>query len=162
MQNHLSMVRNSLSGLRKYATSGDIQPHEALMLIKESGLEDFFGEVLKDIKSASIENLRRSYLDHGEKTFKANGYSYTVKQGGTRYYFTDVEEVQDKKKQAENTEEFKVFKETEKKYKTAFLMKQRGHAMVDEDTGEIVDPINVKVTYLPDSISIKKLKEKVA
>ena len=37
-------------------------------------------------------------------------------------------------------------------------MKQKSQVLVDEDTGEIVDPSNVKVVYSPDSLSIKRLK----
>ena len=158
MQNHLTLLQNELSNLKESATSGDIPAHEAFMLINESGLSDLFKKTIDEIKSFAIEELKNNYLDGNEKTYRSMGYSYTIRDGSTRYYFSDVPEIKKKKDLAESTQAFKDYKESEKKYKTAFLMKMKNQIMVDEETGEIVDPSNVKVVYSKDSISIKKNK----
>ncbi len=147
--------------MRDYAISGDLQPHEAYALIKESGIEDFLKESISEVKGVAIDVLNRNYLEGNEKTFKDNGYAFTVRSGSTRYYFTDVKEVKQKKSEAESTEAWKAFKSAESKYKTAFLMKQKNQIMVDEETGEVIDPSNVKVVYSPDTLSVKKLKQEV-
>ena len=143
--------------MKNAAISGDLQPHEAFALIKEADIDGLLKSAMEEVKSAAIENLQHNFLNQNEKTFKDNSYSYTVRGGSTRYYFTDVEEVKEAKFMAEKTVEFKKYKSTESKYKTAFLMKQNNQVLVDEDTGEIVDPSNVKVVYGPDTLSIKRL-----
>lgn len=157
LQNQIANLSKGLENLKKYSTSGDLTPHEAYLLIKESGIEELFKETLEKVKSIAIENLKMNYLEGNEKSYKENGYMFTVRQGATRYYFTDVEEVKKAKLELELSEPFQKVKDTEQKYKTAFLMKQKNQAMVDEETGEIVDVSNVKVVYSPDSLSIKKI-----
>lgn len=162
MQNYISMIANNIENMKNSAISGDLQPHEALAIIKESSLEEVLKEAISEIKSIAIDNLRNNFLNQNEKTYNDGSFSYTVREGSTRYYFTDVEEVKEAKFQAEKTEEFKRFKATESKYKTAFLMKQKNQVLVDEETGEIVDPSDVKVVYNPDSLSIKRKVKEVA
>ena len=158
VQNQLALLTKQVDNLKNYSTSGDLSPHEAYLLIKESGIEDLFKDSLSEIKSQAIEHLKNNVLNQGEKTYKENGYSFTVRGGSTRYYFTDVKEVQEKKKQAESTEAYREYKSSEQKYKTAFLMKQKGQSIVDEETGEILDVSSVKVVYSPDTLSIKRTK----
>lgn len=157
LQNQITNLSKGIENLKNYSTSGDLTPHEAYLLIKESGIEDLFKETLNEVKSVAIENIKMNYLEGNDKSYKENGYMFTVRGGATRYYFTDVPEVKDAKYDLEKSFHYKKLKETEAKYKTAFLMKQKNQAMVDEETGEIVDVSNVKVVYSPDSLSIKKL-----
>lgn len=157
IQNQITNLAKGLENLKKYSTSGDLTPHEAYLLIKESGIEELFKETIDEVKSIAIENLKMNYMEGNDKSYKENGYMFTVRSGATRYYFTDVEEIKKAKKELEISEPFRKVKETESKYKTAFLMKQKNQAMVDEETGEMVDVSNVKVVYSPDSLSIKKL-----
>ena len=82
--------------------------------------------------------------------------SNTVKNGSTRYYYTNIKEVIEAKKELEKSEAYKKLKETESKYKTAFLLGLKNKTILDEETGELVDPKNIKIVYTKDSIIIKE------
>lgn len=157
IQNQVNKIEHEIQKLVEIALSGEVQEHEAYAHIKDADLEGYLKSALSEIQSAAIDRLQQNYIEPGKKSYKDQQFVYTVRQGSTRYYFTDVEEVKEAKYSAENTEEFKKFKSAENKYKTAFLMKQKGQVLVDEETGEIVDPSDVKVVYSRDSISIKKI-----
>lgn len=159
IQDHITNVTNSIGKLKDFAISGELQPHEAFALIKEAGLDEYLKVEISEVRDVAIDNIRRNYLNPNEKSYKDCGYQFTIRQGPTRYYFTDVPEVKTKKAHAENTEEWKAFKATESKYKTAFIMKQKNQVLVDEDTGEIVDPSNVNVVYGADSLSVKRIQQ---
>ncbi|MBO0323502.1 hypothetical protein J0X14_14430 [Muricauda sp. CAU 1633] len=161
IQNYIANLDRCIDGLRKYAVSGDIQPHEAYALIKESGIDERLGSCISEIRGVAVDGLKHNYLEGNEKNYKSNGYAFTVRSGSTRYYFTDVPEVKEKKILAESTEEWKGFKASEHKYKTAFLMKQKNMAMFDEETGEEVDVSSVKVVYSPDTLSVKKIEKEL-
>lgn len=161
VQDHIANVTNSIEKLKDFAISGDIQPHEAFALIKESGLDDYLKVEISHVRDVAIDHIRRNCLNVNEKSYKEGGYQFTIRGGATRYYFTEVPEVKKKKALAENTDAWKEFKSTESKYKTAFLMKQKNQVLVDEDTGEIVDPSKVNVVYGADSLSIKRVKEEL-
>lgn len=157
IHNYIEEVRKSIENLKEYATSGDIQPHEALAEIKQSFLEDFLKLETKKVQDEALQVLRDNFIEYGKKSYKDSNYQYIVRSGSTRYYFTDVEEVKEKKKAVEKSKEYKELKSTESKYKTAFLLKQKGQTIVDEDTGEIINPDGVNVVYNSDSITIKPL-----
>lgn len=161
MQNYIAHLNRSIENLKNYSTSGDIQAHEAYALIKESNVDDALKSCIDHVRGAAVENLQRNYLEGNEKTYKGNGYAFTVRGGATRYYFTDVPEVKQKKIMAESTEEWNDFKASEQKYKTAFLMKQKNQIMVDEETGEVIDVSNVKVVHTPDTLSVKKIEKEL-
>lgn len=161
IQNYIAHLNKSIDNLKNYAVSGDLQPHEAYALIKESGVDERLNSCISEVKGIAVDELKRNYLEGNEKTYKGNGYKFTVRGGSTRYYFTDIPEVKEKKYLAEATEEFAAFKGAEQKYKTAFLMKQKNQIMVDEETGEVVDPSLVKVVYSPDTLSVKKIEQEL-
>jgi hypothetical protein len=161
IQNYIVQLNRSIENLKNFAISGDIHPHEAYALIKESGVDEKLNSCLSDVRSAAVEELQRNYLEGNEKTYKGNGYKFTVRGGSTRYYFTDVPEVKEKKSLAESTKEFTEWKATEQKYKTAFLMKQKNMAMFDEETGEEIDVSTVKVVHSPDTLSVKKIEQEL-
>ncbi|TSE03353.1 hypothetical protein [Aquimarina algiphila] len=157
IQNHIEQVRRSIENLTEYATSGDIQAHEALAEIKQSFLDDFLKLEIKKIQDESLQVLRDNFIEHGKKSYADSNYRYTIRAGSTRYSFTAVEEVKKKKKDLELSEQYKQLKATESKYKTAFILKQKGQSIVDEDTGEIIDVSGVNVVYSSDSITVKRL-----
>jgi|GEM_PF-5412552 len=161
IQNYITHLNRSIENLKNYAISGELQPHEAYALIKESGVDEILNSCITEVRNAAVEELQRNFLQGKEKTYKDNSYKYTVRSGSTRYYFTDVPEVKEKKTITESTKEFTEWKATENKYKTAFLMKQKNQIMVDEETGEVIDPSTVKVVYSPDTLSIKKLEKEL-
>ena len=161
IQNYITHLNRSIENLKNYAISGELQPHEAYALIKESGVDETLNSCITEVRNAAVEELQRNFLQGKEKTYKDNSYKYTVRSGSTRYYFTDVPEVKEKKTITESTKEFTEWKATENKYKTAFLMKQKNQIMVDEETGEVIDPSTVKVVYSPDTLSIKKLEKEL-
>lgn len=156
LQNQISNILRGMELLEKYSTNGDMQPHEAYALIKQSGIEESLSEVLSRIKDVAVENLKNNFIED-KKSYKDANFQYTVRAGSTRYYFTDVPEVNEKKKVAESSKEWLDFKAAEQKYKTAFIMRQKGQMMVDEETGEVIDPSTVKVVYSSDSLSIKPI-----
>lgn len=159
IQYHIAEVLRSIENLKDYAISGELHAHEAIALIKEAAIDNFLKFELAEITSVAIENLRNDFLGFNEKSFKDSSYQYTIRGGPTRYYFNDVDEIKEKKMALESTKEHRDLKSCEQKYKTAFLMKQNDQVMVDEKTGEIIDPSKVNVVYFPDSLAIKKRKE---
>lgn len=162
IQNHIVQLNRSIENLKNYATSGELQPFEAYALIKESGVDEKLNSCISEVRGVAVEELQRNYLEGNEKTYKGNGYKFTVRSGATRYYFTDVPEVKEKKKIMETSNEYREWKSTEQKYKTAFLMKQKNQIMVEEETGEVIDPSTVKVVHSPDTLSVKKIEAEMA
>lgn len=162
IQNYIANLNRSIENLKNYAVSGDLQPHEAYALIKESGVDERLNSCISEVRGVAVDELKRNYLEGNEKTYKGNGYKFTVRGGSTRYYFTDIPEVVDAKYDLEKSFHFKKLKEVEQKYKTAFLMKQKNQIMVDEETGEVVDPSLVKVVYSPDTLSVKRIEKELA
>ena len=158
LQNQIHNINRGIGLLEKYSLDGELQPHEAYVLLKESGIVDYYNEVLSKVKDSAIEVLRNNFLDPGKQTFKDSDYAYTVKAGPTRYYFTDVEEHKQAQADLKNSDAYQKIKAVEQKYKTAFLLAQKQQSIVDEETGELVDPSKVKVVYNPASLSIRKLK----
>ena len=157
IQTYIIEVKNSIRNLTEFATSGELQVHEALAEIKQALLDDFLKTEIGKVQDESIETLRNNFIEYGKKSYKDSSFSYTIRGGSTRYYFTDVEEVKQKKKDLECSEPYKLLKAAESKYKTAFILGQKGKSVVDEDTGELIDVSKVKVSYSPDSITIKPI-----
>lgn len=157
LQKTIEKTRKAIEAIGETSLDGTLQPHEAYAIVKESGLEELLKEKIDAIRDVAVSNLQHNILEGNEKSYKDQNFLYTVRAGATRYYFTDVPEVKKAKIEYERGDLFKKFKEAEAKYKTAFMMKEKGQIMVDDETGEIVDPSSVKVVYSTDSLSIKRL-----
>lgn len=154
---HINNVKSALDSLKEYAISGDIQPFEAIAEIKQSMLKETLESEIKEIQSAAVEELQRNWIEPGKKSFKDDRFMYTVRNGSTRYYFNEIEEVKIQEAKYKNTKEAKKLKELQSKYKSAFLQKLKGFAMFDEETGEEIDVSKVNVVYSSDSVSVKRL-----
>ena len=152
---YISKVKTAIKELEEYALSGEEQEHIVYAEIKSEFLDDCLKETLSKIQSNVIEVVRNNYLDHNQKTFKADGYKFTLRAGSTRYYFTGIEEIENAKADLKNSEAQKRVKDLENKYKVAFQQKQKGVAMFDEETGEEIDVSLVNVVYSKDSLSVK-------
>ncbi len=155
IDNKIKKVEKALYELKKYALSGDILEHKALAKIKTSNIKENLECILSEIQDKSLTSIL-NLLEQGKKTLKDEEYSYTVKNGSTRYYYTNIKEVIEAKKELEKSEAYKKLKETESKYKTAFLLGLKNKTILDEETGELVDPKNIKIVYTKDSIIIKE------
>ena len=157
LEKTIEKVKKAIESLEETALDGNMHPHEAFAIIKESGIEELLKEKIEAVRSVAVSNLQHNILEGNEKSYKDRNFLYTVRAGSTRYYFTDVPEVKKAKAEYERGDLFKKFKEVESKYKTAFQMKEKGQIMVDDETGEIVDPSSVKVVYSADSLSVKRI-----
>ena len=157
IQDYINNVKSSIESLKEYAISGEIQPFEALAEIKQNLIDDDLKECIKEVQSQSIEELEKNWIDPGKKSFKNDKYVFTVRKGSTRYYFTEIDEFKKQQQKAKNSPEAKKLKEIESKYKSAFMQKQKGLAMFDEETGEEIDVSKVNVVYSSDSVTVKAL-----
>lgn len=157
IQDYIQNVKAAIDSLKEYAISGDIQPFEALAEIKQSALEEDLKINIKDIQSVAVSELQNNFLEHGEKSYKDSSYQYTIRSGTTRYYFTEIQEFKDQEKKVKSSEETKKLNEIKAKYKAAFIQKQKGLAMFDEQTGEEIDVSKVNVVYSADSVTVKPL-----
>lgn len=158
MQDYVNRIIERIDQLKDYATNGDIPIHQALAEINTQDLEAYLKEAIKEIKDQAIEELRDRYMEANEKTYQDQYYKYNVRGGSTRYSFTKVKAVKEAKNVAEKTTEWLLYKEVEAKYKQAFIMRQKNQSIIDEHTGEIVDPSEVTVSYGPDSLIIKPIR----
>lgn len=157
IQDHINKVTTAIKNLKEYAISGDIKAYNALAEIKENKIEDYLKSNIHVVEDIALEELRNGVLEYNQKSYKEGGIQYTVRSGSTRYYYTEIEEVKQKKQEYENSTEFKDFKDTQDKYKLAYKMKQQGQVMVDEETGEIIDPSNINIVHARDGLTIKRL-----
>lgn len=156
LENQILEVKRKIDLLEKYALDGEIQPHEAYVMIKEAGIDLHFADIVKRVKDVAIKGLIDNFIEYGKQSYKDENYAYTVRKGGTRYYFTEIQEYKDASASLKKSTPYLNVKAVEQKYKTAFLMAQKGQTIVDDETGEIVDPAGVNVVYNPDTLSIKK------
>lgn len=100
---------------------------------------------LFDQASKQIETLAHNEAsEYPEKTFLENGFEFEKRNGSTRYSYSHIPEVLDLKKK---------IKVIEEKSKQAFISKQKGILVADENGEEILLP---KVTYTKDSLIVKK------
>lgn len=157
IQDYINNVKSAMSALKEYATSGDIQTFEALAEIKQSFLKETIEEDIKKVQSVAVTELENNFIEYGKKSYKDANYQYTVRKGSTRYYFTEIEEYKDQQKKVKSNPEALKLKEIEAKYKTAFIQKQKGVTMYDEDTGAEIDASKVNVVYSADSVTVKPL-----
>lgn len=155
IESQIQEVKSAIRELKNYSMSGDIQTHEAMAIIKQSGLTDFLDIELKEIQSEAISQLQHNFIEHGKKSYKDGNFIYTVRSGTTRYYFTEIEEYKQAKEKLDLSTEKAELKRVESKYKTAFLQKQKGITCYDEDTGEEINVNDVNVVYSASSLSVK-------
>jgi hypothetical protein len=151
----ISNVKNAIKELEEHALSGNESEHLAFAEIKSENLDELLKESLSKIQSNAIEILRGNYLEHNQKSVKADGFKFTVRAGSTRYYYTGIEEIENAKNELKNSEAQKKVKDLEAKYKVAFQQKQKGVAMFDEETGEEIDVSLVNVVHSKDGLTVK-------
>ena len=155
--NQISILKKGIELLEQYSLDGEMQPHESYALLKESGIVEEYNSVIANVKQQAIDNLRNNFIDNGKKTYKDGQYAYTVKGGATRYYYSEVDEYKEAQQALKTSGEYIKVKAIEQKYKTAFMLAQKGQTILDEETGELIDPSKVKVVYSPDVLNIRKL-----
>ena len=156
VRTRINKVLNAIQELEDFCLSGDELAHECYSEVKHFELDNAISSMTEKIRDGALEELRNNFLEGNEKSYKGKNFVYTIRNGATRYYFTNVPEVKRVKAELERSEPFKKVKETENKYKTAFLLKLKGQTIVDEETGELIDPSDVNVVYSADSISLKQ------
>lgn len=112
---------------------GNVNPLSAAVALRE--VKKAIEAVEKGIKSRVIEaaQLGTEGVDHG--ILKHEGYEITIQGGSGRYDFKDIKEVVDAEEQLKGLKE---------KHKQAYKMHLKGQLVVDEDTGEIVQPAGYK------------------
>jgi len=157
----INKIKEAISELENFSISGEELAHECYSEIKFFDIESDLKRCITSVKDAALEELRNNFLDPDKKSYKGKNFVYTVRNGSTRYYFNNVPEVKEAELKYKKSEEFLKYKSTESKYKTAFLLAQKGQSIVDEETGELVDPSNVNVVYSADTITVKPLEMSV-
>ena len=101
---------------------------------------ELFTEAYKQIEPLA----QNEASDYADKTFSENGFIFEKRNGATRYSYNHIPEVFVLKQK---------LKETEAKYKHAFLSTQKGLMPISEDGEELMLP---KVSYSKDSLIVKK------
>ena len=100
---------------------------------------NLFTEAYKQIEPIAQQEAAH----YPDKSFAEGGYIFEKRNGATRYSYNHIPEVADLKQR---------LKDTEAKYKTAYLSKQKGLLTASADGEEIILP---KVSYSKDSLIIK-------
>lgn len=113
--------------------NGNIELLEGVIEMRKQ--KAFHEQMIKDINAFEYENYNEIESSAKEHQNEFRGVKFEFRGGRKTFDFKGIEEVQIAKDNA---------KEIEQKYKTAWEMKQKGFAPVDEETGEILKLPNVK------------------
>lgn len=108
-------------------------------------LRNFIDEAIKQIESQALDEANRQ----DGKTFKANGYAFTVNAGRVMYNFKVVPQWAKKK------EELEMIEELAKQAAKISAFSTPGKFIVDE-YGQVVTP--AETTYTKSSLTVKPLK----
>lgn len=122
--------------------NGNIELLEAVIEMRKQ--KAFHEQMIKDINEFEAQNYND--IENSAKDYQNEfrGVKFEFRGGRKTFDFKGIEEVQIAKDNA---------KEIEQKYKTAWEMKQKGFAPVDEETGEVLQiPI---VKYGKSSMIVK-------
>lgn len=103
--------------------------------------KDLFEQASKQIEPIALEEASL----YPEKTFENNGFSFEKRNGARRFSFDHIQEIVKLKN------EIKVL---EQKSKQAFLSKEKGILVADENGEEIILP---KVKYSKDSLIVRSI-----
>lgn len=95
----------------------------------------FHEEMIEEIKAFESENYNEIEAEAKEYQNEYGGASFEFRNGRKTFDFNGIEEIKEAKEHA---------KKVESKYKSAWEMKQKGLAPVDEETGEVLQVPTVK------------------
>jgi len=132
------VCEDEVTYLLNQVEEGNINPLDVYAIFKQSKL-------LIDEAIAQVEPLAQREAEmYSEKSFEQSGFTFEKRNGATRYSYNHIPEVFVLKQK---------LKETEAKYKHAFLSTQKGLMPISEDGEELILP---KVSYSKDSLIVKK------
>jgi hypothetical protein len=120
-----------------------VEQGETSALISYANLKrtaDEYASAIKQIESIAMEEAH----SYGEKSFEVQGFKFEVRNGAKRFDYSNIsewKEIQSK------------LKETEEKYKSAFMARQKGLLTASED-GEELEMPELKISK--DSLVLKK------
>ena len=138
---------NAISDVGLAVLEGNVNPLSAAIALRE--VKKTIESVEKGIKSRVLEAAETECegVDHG--VLKFEGYEIQVQEGSGRYDFSGISEVI--KLEAE-------LNELKERHKQAYKMHLKGQLMVDEDTGEVVQPAGYKGYGKQVRFSVKQKK----
>lgn len=148
MIDQIKNIPELLSEFTIQVEEGNINSLDAYIAVKE------IEKIISGDKSSVgiLEQLRDLAIDEAEKVKGESykGYKVELKQGG-RYDYSHISKISDLKQEMKPLEQS--IKELQKVAQTAFKI---GHTMVDDETGEVIEPAK----YIPYATSIVLTKEK--
>jgi len=137
-------MKQEIKLLEDQVLQGNLNPLEAFIMLKK--LEDLAKEVKKKIKDLAIEEISK-YNNESKTGVEMLGASITLKKSAGRWNYDHIAEVV-------NLEyDLKMLKQ---KHQSAYKAHERGEAVVDTDTGEIVMPADYRQGDDTIMIKIKK------
>lgn len=107
--------------------NGDIQVLDAVIEMRKQ--REFHEQMLKEISHFESEKYNEIELEAKEHQNEFRGAKFEFRSGRKTFSFKGIDEVE------KATEDLKTVKD---KYQSAWEMKQKGLAPVDEDTGEVL------------------------
>lgn len=107
--------------------NGDIQVLDAVIEMRKQ--REFHEQMLKEISHFESENYNEIELEAKEHQNEFRGAKFEFRNGRKTFSFKGIEEVE------KATKDLKSVKD---KYQSAWEMKQKGLAPVDEETGEVL------------------------
>ena len=134
------MRAQEVADLMDKAEGGDINPLELYAEIKD--YNNFITDAIKQLEPLALSES----LNFPEKTFECNGYEITKRDGSTLWSYKNIplwNELKDK------------LKLVEEQSKQAFLSRQKGLLIANEDGEEIIFP---EISYSKSGLVVKKLQ----
>jgi hypothetical protein len=135
----MQVINNILSEMVQSVVSGQVNALEPYAILKT--LEKYVKKCIDEVEPYAMREAEK----HSEKTFAMNGYQFEKRNGYLMYDYSANADY------AEMENKLKAFKETLTK------VSKLGKTVVDEDTGEVIQPLPVK-GGTKDSLIIKKIQ----
>jgi len=135
----MEIINKILSEMVQSVIDEQENPLEPFAQLKT--LEKYLKKCIEEVEPYAMREAEK----HGEKSFAMHGYQFEKRNGYLMYDYTanaDYTELENK---------LKAFKETLTK------VSKLGRTVVDEDTGEVIQPLPVK-GGTKDSLIIKKIQ----
>ncbi len=136
--NFFEMRQEELAHFVEQVEQGNRNALVAYAQMKRTAEE--YSKAISQIEPIAFEEA----YSFGEKSFETQGYKFEIRSGAKRYDYSGIDEWVSKRDE---------LKETEERYKAAFIAKQKGLLTASEDGEELQLP-ELKISK--DSLVLKK------
>ena len=120
--------------------NGEKEALDAYSYVKQ--LKSIYDELLPQFEALALEEATK----YDQKTFRKSGFEYQLRNGGRRFSYSHIPKWIEVKEQ---------LKKVEAQHKQAFISKQKGMLIANQDGEEIILP---KVSYNKDSLTVKQIE----